>query len=82
MGWIKITQFVWNNMVSEVTTDSLFGIIQSYFPQMGVEPVDMVAPAAKDIATISNKVVEPSEKAKCIMKLQADMHQNPTLIML
>ena len=26
--WIKITQFVWNNTVSEVTTDSLFGITQ------------------------------------------------------
>ena len=30
--WIKIAQFVWNNMVSEVTTDSPFGITQSYSP--------------------------------------------------
>ena len=32
--WIKIAQFVWNNMVSEVTTDSLFGITWSYSPRM------------------------------------------------
>jgi len=44
---------------------------------MGVEPVDTVAPAAKDFASIFNKVVESSEKAKRNMKLQADKHQNP-----
>jgi len=37
--WIKITQFVWNNTVLEVTTDSSFGITQSYSPRMGIEPV-------------------------------------------
>ena len=31
-SWIKITQFVWNNTVSEVTTDSPFGITRSYAP--------------------------------------------------
>jgi len=75
--WIKIAQFVWNNTVLEVTTDSLFGITWSYSPCMGVEPVETVAPAAKDFATIFNKVVEASKKAKCSMKLQADEHQNP-----
>ena len=76
--WIKIAQFVWNNMVSEVTTDSPFGITQSYSPRMGVEPVDTVVPAAKDFAAIFifNKVVESSEKAKHNMKLQADKHRN------
>jgi len=64
-------------MVSEVTTDSPFGITQSYSPQMGVEPVETVAPAAKDFAAIFNKVVESSEKAKCNMKLQVDKHRNP-----
>jgi len=75
--WIKIAQFVWNNMVLEVTTDSPFGITWSYSPWMGVEPVDTVAPVAKDFATIFNKVVESSEKAKHNMKLQADKHRNP-----
>ena len=65
-------------MVSEVTTDSLFWITQSYSPHMGVEPVDSVAPAAKDFATIFNKVIESSEKAKRNMKLQVDKHRNPT----
>jgi len=31
---------------------------------MGVEPVETVAPVAKDFAAIFNKVVESSEKAK------------------
>ena len=75
--WIKIAQFIWNNTVSEVTTDSLFGITQSYSPRMGVEPAETVAPAAKDFAVIFNKVVEASEKAKLSMKLQVDKHQNP-----
>jgi len=44
---------------------------------MGVEPVETVAPAAKDFAAIFNKVVESSEKAKRNMKLQADKHRNP-----
>ena len=30
--WIKIAQFVWNNTISEVTTNSPFGITQSYSP--------------------------------------------------
>ena len=76
--WIKIAQFVWNNTVSEVTTDSLFGITQSYSPRMGVEPAETAAPAAKDFAVIFNKVVEASERAKLSMKVQADKHQNPT----
>jgi len=76
--WIKIAQFIWNNMVLEVTTDSPFEITRSYSPRMGVEPVVTVAPVAKDFATIFNKVVESSEKAKCSMKLQVDKHRNPT----
>ena len=76
---IKIAQFVWNNMVSEATTDSPFGITQSYSPCMGVEPVQTIAPVAKDFAAIFNKVVESSEKAIHNMKLQADKHRNPAL---
>ena len=76
--WIKITQFVWNDTVSEVTTDSPFGITRSYSPWMGVEPTETAAPAAKDFAVIFNKVVEASEKAKLSMKVQVDKHQNPT----
>ena len=75
--WIKIAQFVWNNTVSEVTTDSPFGITQSYSPCMGVEPAETVAPVAKDFAVIFNKVVKASEKAKLSMKVQMDKHQNP-----
>ena len=48
--WIKIAQFVWNNTVSSVTTDSPFGITRSYSPRLGTEPVDVSAPAAKDFA--------------------------------
>ena len=77
--WIKIAQFVWDNTVSEVTTDSPFGITQSYSPRMGVEPAETTAPAAKDFAVIFNKVVKASEKAKLSMKVQADKHQNPAL---
>ena len=77
--WIKIAQFVWNNMVSEVTTNSLFGITRSYSPHMGVEPTETMAPAAKDFAVIFNKVVEASEKAKLSMKVQVDKHRNPAL---
>ena len=76
--WIKIAQFIWNNTVSEVTTDSPFGITQSYSPCMGVEPAETVAPVAKDFAVVFNKVVEASEKAKLSMKLQVDKHRNPT----
>ena len=75
--WIKITQFIWNDTVSEVTTDSPFGITRSYSPWMGVEPTETAAPAAKDFAIIFNKVVEASEKAKLSMRLQADKRQNP-----
>ena len=75
--WIKIAQFVWNNMVSEVTTDSPFGITRSYSPCIGVEPTETVTPAAKDFAVIFNKVVEASEKAKLSLKVQVDKHQNP-----
>jgi len=46
---------------------------------MGVEPVETVAPVAKDFTAIFNKVVESSEKAKHNMKLQADKHRNPDL---
>ena len=76
--WIKIAQFVWNNTVSEVTTDFPFRITRSYSPRMGIEPTETVAPAAKDFVLIFNKVVEASEKAKLSMKVQADKHQNPT----
>ena len=75
--WIKIAQFVWNNTVSKVTTDSPFGITRSYSLRMGMEPAETTAPAAKDFAAIFNKVVEASEKAKLSMKLQADKHWNP-----
>ena len=64
-------------MVSEVTTNSPFGITQSYSPRMGIESTETVAPVAKDFALIFNKVVEASEKAKLSMKLQADKHRNP-----
>ena len=67
--WIKITQFVWNNTVSEVTIDSPFGITQSYSPRTGMEPAETTAPVAKDFAVIFNKVVEASEKAKLSMKV-------------
>ncbi|KIM52764.1 hypothetical protein SCLCIDRAFT_59098, partial [Scleroderma citrinum Foug A] len=77
--WIKITQFIWNNMVSEVTTDSPFGITWSYSPHMGIKPAETVAPAAKDFALIFNKVVKASEKAKLSMKVQVDKHWNPAL---
>ena len=74
--WIKITQFVWNNMVSSVTTDSPFGITRSYSPRLGMEPVNVSAPAAKDFAAIFNKVIAASEKAKITMKSQADKHRS------
>ena len=66
-------------MISEVTTDSPFGITLSYSPRMGVEPAETTAPAAKDFAVIFNKVVKASEKAKLSMKVQADRRQNPAL---
>ena len=44
---------------------------------MGVEPVETIAPAAKDFAAMFHKVIESSEKAKRNMKLQADKHRNP-----
>ena len=72
--WIKIAQFVWNNMVSSVMTDSPFGITRCYSPRLGTEPVDVSAPAAKDFAAIFNKVIAASEKAKITMKSQADKH--------
>ena len=77
--WIKIAQFVWNNMISKVTTDSLFGITWSYSPRRGVEPAETVAPVAKDFVVIFNKVAEASEKAKLSMKVQVDKHRNPSL---
>ena len=49
-------------MVSEVTTDSPFGIAQSYSPRMGVEPTETTAPVAKDFTVIFNKVVKASER--------------------
>ena len=64
-------------MIFEVTTDSPFGITQSYSPRMGVEPTETVAPVAKDFALIFNKVVEALEKAKLSMKVQMDKHRNP-----
>ena len=63
-------------MISEVTTDSPFGITWSYSPRMCVEPTETTAPVAKDFAAIFNKVVEASEKAKLSMKLQVDKHRN------
>ena len=74
--WIKIAQFVWNNTVSSVTTDSPFGITRSYSPRLGTEPVDVSAPAAKDFTAIFNKVIAASEKAKITMKSQADKHRS------
>ena len=72
--WIKITQFVWNNMVSSVTTNSPFGITRSYSPRLGMEPVDVSAPAAKDFMAIFTKVIAASERAKITMKSQANKH--------
>ena len=74
--WIKIAQFVWNNTVSSVTTDSPFGITRSYSPHLGTEPVNVSAPVAKDFAAIFNKVITASEKAKITMKSQADKHRS------
>ena len=74
--WIKIAQFVWNNTVLSVTTDSPFGITCSYSPRLGTEPVDVSAPAAKEFAAIFNKVITASEKAKIMMKSQADKHRS------
>ena len=67
----KIAQFVWYNTVLTVTTDSPFGITQSYSPHLGTELVDVSAPAAKDFMAIFNKVIAASEKAKITMKSQA-----------
>ena len=74
--WIKIAQFVWNNTVLSVTTDSPFGITRSYSPRLRTEPVDVSAPAAKDFTAIFNKVIAASEKAKITMKSQADKHRS------
>ena len=63
-------------MVLSVTTDSPFGITRSYSPRLGMEPVNVSAPAAKDFAAIFNKVITASEKAKITMKSQADKHQS------
>ena len=60
--------------MSSVTTDSPFGITRSYSPHLGTELVDVSAPAAKDFVTIFNKVIVASEKAKIMMKSQADKH--------
>ena len=72
--WIKIAQFVWNNTVLSVMTDSPFEITRSYSPCLGTELVDVSAPVAKDFMAIFNKVIAASEKAKITMKLQADKH--------
>ena len=66
-------------MISEVTTDSPFGITWSYSSRMGVEPAETTVPVAKDFAAIFKKVVEALEKAKLSMKVQADKHRNPAL---
>ena len=76
--WIKITQFVWNNTVLSVTTDSPFGITHSYSPRLRMELVDVSAPVAKDFAAIFNKVIAALEKAKIMMKSQADKHRSTT----
>ena len=65
-------------MVSSVTTNSPFGITRSYPPRMGIEPLDTKALAVKDFATLFRKVAAASEKAKELMKLQADKHRLPT----
>src|SRR5438105_5598565 len=73
--WIKVAQFVWNNTVSSVTTDSSFGITRSYPPRMGVEPVVTKAPAVKDFTALFKRVTAASQKAKESMKVQADKHR-------
>ena len=60
--------------MSSVTTDSPFGITKSYSPCLGMELVDVSAPAAKDFAAIFNKVITASERAKITMKSQSDKH--------
>ena len=62
--------------MSSVMTDSPFGITRSYSPRLGTEPVDVSAPAAKDFTAIFNKVITASEKAKIMMKSQADKHRS------
>ena len=57
-------------------TNSPFGITQSYSPRLGTDPVDVSAPAAKDFTAIFNKVIAASEKAKIMMKSQADKHRS------
>ena len=74
--WIKIAQFVWNNTVLSVMTDSSFGITQSYSPRLGTEPVDVSSPVTKDFMAIFNKVIAASEKAKITMKSQADKNRS------
>ena len=74
--WIKIAQFVWNNTVLSVTTDSPFGITRSYSPCLGTELVDVSALVAKDFTAIFNKVIAASEKAKITRKSQADKHRS------
>ena len=80
MKWIKIAQFVWNNTVSSVTTDSPFGITRNYSPHLGTELVDVSAPVTKDFVAIFSKVIEASEKAKIMMKSQADKHHSTASI--
>ena len=62
--WIKIAQFVWNNTVLSVTTDSPFGITRSYSPHLGMEPVDVSAPVAEDFMAIFNKVMQPLKRLR------------------
>ena len=57
-----------------MTTDSSFGITHSYSPHLGTKLVDVSAPVAKDFVAIFNKVITASEKAKIMMKSQADKH--------
>ena len=57
-------------------TDFPFGITRSYSPRLRTEPVNVSAPAAKDFVAIFNKVIAASEKAKTMMKSQADKHRS------
>ena len=60
--------------MSSVTTDSPFGITRSYSSRLRMELVNVSAPAAEDFVAIFNKVIAASEKAKIMMKSQADKH--------
>ncbi|KAL4079106.1 hypothetical protein J3A83DRAFT_4086785 [Scleroderma citrinum] len=59
-------------MVSSVTTDSPFGITQSYSLRIEVDPIEKKAPAAKNFTGTFNKVLLILKNARKLMKLQGN----------